>query len=395
MTDSRQPRTRLQAARQDRDWTQSRLIAEIKRVAPTLDLVPPEDANLKTYVSRWENGKVTPDAAYRKVLRAIYGLTDAELGFQRGDYVVPLPSLSGAPLVDTEVLRYFQNVLREHIIGDNLMGPLHLIEVVKMQAKTLESAAREARGSIRPELLNTACHYHEFLGWLYQNAGNTEAAMRFSDHAMDYAVELNDPMISTYLLMRKSNIATDAGAPDRALALADAALSRGPKPSPRLEAVVLRQKANAYAALGDAARCAEAIGMAYEAVNQDDPIGSQLASYCTEQYLEMEAAACWTQLNHPEQALSVFQKSLSEWPAALRRDRGLSLARLASACAASGEVARACAIGEEAVQVARVTGSARTTRELHRLRRGLQPWKRHDLVRGLSQAVTSLTIVAA
>jgi len=207
-------------------------------------------------------------------------------------------------------------------------------------------------------------------------------------------LELNDPLMSSYLLMRKSNIATDANEPDRALTLADAAL-RQSTGSPRMNAVILRQKANAYAALGDAPQCATAIDQAYEMVNQDDPDGLLMNSYCTEQYVEMEAAACWTRLNKPEQALSVFRKNFADWPALQRRDRGLSLARLATAYAAVGEVEQACVIGGEAVQVAHVTGSARATQELYQLRRRLLPWKRQDAVSDLSHAITTLGTSAA
>ncbi len=39
-------------------------------------------ASLRTAVSRWENGHVIPDQHYRRLFRDIYGLTDAELGFE-------------------------------------------------------------------------------------------------------------------------------------------------------------------------------------------------------------------------------------------------------------------------------------------------------------------------
>ena len=51
----------------------------------------------------------------------------------------------------------------------------------------------------------------------------------------------------SYVLMRKSNIATDAGQPGHGLGLANAALKQHQQLTPRLRAVALRQRANAYA----------------------------------------------------------------------------------------------------------------------------------------------------
>jgi tetratricopeptide (TPR) repeat protein len=269
------------------------------------------------------------------------------------------------------------------------MGPHQLLGVVDLQTKALAAAMREVRGALRHDLLNVTCRYHEFLGWLLQDAGNLDAAMRVSDRAMDYAYELDDPLVMTYLLMRKSNIATDSGVPDIALGLVDAALRRGNLPA-RMYAVVLRQQANAYAVLGEPEACADAIARAYDVVDEEDPVGTELAPYCTAAYLEMEAAACWTRLDRPEQALSVFQRSLTDGSTSHRRDKGLSLARLATAHASVGDIESACSVGAQALQVASSTGSARTTRELQQLRHRLAPWRKRTIVSGLTHAIGSL-----
>src|SRR5689334_4750704 len=74
---------RLQAARQARGWSQTRLIHELQRRAADARVPVMSPGSLRTAVSRWENGRVTPDAVYRKLLRETFGLSDAELGFGR------------------------------------------------------------------------------------------------------------------------------------------------------------------------------------------------------------------------------------------------------------------------------------------------------------------------
>jgi transcriptional regulator with XRE-family HTH domain len=53
--------TRLKEARTARGWSQLRLIIELERRATALKLTLPSRASLKTEVSRWENGHVSPD----------------------------------------------------------------------------------------------------------------------------------------------------------------------------------------------------------------------------------------------------------------------------------------------------------------------------------------------
>ena len=104
------------------------------------------------------------------------------------------------------------------------MGPHHLVEVVRAQAERLDRMLPSARDEIREELLLLAFRYNEFAGWLYQDAGNPEQAMRYTDRAVDYALEIGSPREMSYVLMRKADIAADLGNPDRALGLTQAAL---------------------------------------------------------------------------------------------------------------------------------------------------------------------------
>ena len=74
-------RTKLAAAREHLGWSQARLMSELQRRGRATGLVVMSTSSLRTALSRWENGHITPDRDHRKLLRDIYGLTDAELGF--------------------------------------------------------------------------------------------------------------------------------------------------------------------------------------------------------------------------------------------------------------------------------------------------------------------------
>ncbi len=72
--------TPLQAARAARGWSQPRAAWELIRLAKRKEIHVASAASLKTQLSRWENGHVTPDF-YQALLCELYQATPAELGF--------------------------------------------------------------------------------------------------------------------------------------------------------------------------------------------------------------------------------------------------------------------------------------------------------------------------
>jgi hypothetical protein len=215
--------------------------------------------------------------------------------------------------------------------------------------------------------------------------------MEATDQALGYAHQTGDPRLMSYVFMRKSNIATDCVNAELGLELAIAALSTSDSFSAHLRAVSLRQQANAYAILGDRDNCARAVDAALDEVAGTAVSPDELAAYCTTPYVEMEAATCWLRLDHPNIAIEIYEQGLSEWPALLRRDRGLCLSRLARAHAAIGNVSQACTVAADAIEVAQRTRSARIATELRAVRRQLQPWRSDGTVQELTASLSALT----
>lgn len=386
--------TPLQRARLELGWKQSRVIAELTSCARRQGIRVASQASLKTMLSRWENGSGQPDAVYRRLFCAIYQRDDEELGFTDAEPCGTPTSPRVAPTLDAETVDYFRNVLDQHIRADNLMGPHHLVDVVRAQAALLDEILPGAKNDVRADLLRLACRYNEFAGWLYQDAGDPANAMLYSDKAMDYALAIGEPTDTTYLLMRKSNIASDLGSPDRALGLTTAALRTASKVSPRIRALVLGQQARAHALRGDTSECARSLDAAMREVTRPNADADDIAPYCTPAYISMQAAICWADLNAPSRAIPIFEKALAAWPVFMRRDQGLCLTRLASAHATRGDKINACRVGHQAISTVRSATSARALRELRNLRERLAPWRRDEEVSELTYAIKRLTLAA-
>ncbi|MFJ3813928.1 hypothetical protein [Streptomyces sp. NPDC090056] len=377
--------SRLRQARLKRGWTQSELIDALMASARRLSVPTPASTSWKTLVSMYENGRraVSPD--HRPLFREAYEATDEELGFEPAATSgavarAELLSTSVMPVnrtpmpVNSGMLNYLTSVLQQHARAEPFVGPHFLLAPVSSQMPLVEQMCREAYGPLRQEVLRVGARYAEFLGWLHQDTGRADEAMRWTRLAMEYAQELGDPMVIAYMLQRRANIATETGHAGHGAGLALAALRYASELSPRVHAVVLRQLAVSKASLGEAAESERAIEQALAAADRGDD--GDMAFYCTVPYVEMEAANCEVHLRRADKAVVTYERSLRHWPAVQERDRGLCLARLATASAVLEDVEGAYQAAEQALGIARRTGSARILNELYRLQPRLARWRR-------------------
>lgn len=292
---------------------------------------------------------------------------------------------TGSALADTLLL-----TLGNYSTTDNLVGSRSLVNIVPQQLQFIDGQATKARGKDKKRLQYVGARYAEFAGWVYQETGALGSAMQVSSAALDYAQEIGDEALCAYILMRRSNIATDAARPELALKLSNAALDNQSRLSSRQTAVVLRQRAQCYARLGDEHECARALDAALRYAERGVDSEEDLAYYCTPEYVHMEAAQCWVELGRPGEAIEPLQQGLVRWPAQYRRDLGLCLARLAVAYAGDSQVEHAVTVADRALVIARETGSFRTHTQLARIPGLLTEHGADDAARRLDRLLPSL-----
>ncbi|MEV0766408.1 XRE family transcriptional regulator [Nocardia sp. NPDC050435] len=279
-----------------------------------------------------------------------------------GGRAVPAASASvQVPIADSLLAQ-----LEQYVTTDMLCGPRSLIPVIEQQMVFLDQLLASSSGRGRDRLLYVSARYAEFMGWLRQDTGDLNAAMSWSNTALDKVEEFGDPRFLSYVKMRKSNIASDAGNPRLAIALATDALSDPDLLTPRVRAVALRQQAYGHASSGDPVSCARALDRAYELAAEvgDEHPSTDMAAYCTTGFVAMEAAHCWVELGKPALALETLQNGLANWRPDSRRDLGVGMARLVLAHAGLGQPDEALTVAGHALNILIDTGSARTVRQL-------------------------------
>ncbi|WP_184948584.1 hypothetical protein [Planomonospora venezuelensis] len=186
----------LKQARKRRKWSQEQAIVRFEQIGHRLKIDVPSRSSLRTLFSMFENNRREVPAAYRPIFCELYRAPEEDLGLAvKSGVVVPaltaLPrALPGAP--SPEVITYLSNILTEHIRADTLLGPLYLVPAVQAQLPLIDRLVQSARGGDRRHVLDVATEFAEFCGWLYQDSGDYECAMTWTNQALDYAQELAD-----------------------------------------------------------------------------------------------------------------------------------------------------------------------------------------------------------
>lgn len=309
-----------------------------------------------------------------------HGISGVHPGFNQTDMTPVLKNMSEENTAP--VIAALREVRNGYVLSDRLVGGLSVSDAVRTQIPLVERACEITRGKDRIEALDFACRFMEFCGWIHQDAGDLACAMFWTDRALDYAMELGDQRSIAYTLMRKSAIATEAGNPAQGLGIANFALTNRDSLTPRLRAVIIRQRAHANAALREilGAECdsENALAEAIAGVSQEE---EDRAPYCSPMYIAMETGQSMVVAGQSKIALPVLVRSRAEWsdPSQVR-DYALCVSRLATAYAAAGDPEKACETAEEAISLASGIGSHRVIDQLGSLSGILGGWRNDSLI---------------
>ncbi len=91
--------------------------------------------------------------------------------------------------VSESVLGYFRRQHAQHTLLDNIAGPGLVVDIASTQADQLRAMAEH--GPVEAMLL--AARFQEMAGWMHQDSGSLDEALRRTDASIDWPNVLGTP----------------------------------------------------------------------------------------------------------------------------------------------------------------------------------------------------------
>jgi tetratricopeptide (TPR) repeat protein len=203
---------------------------------------------------------------------------------------------------------------------EDVLGAKRLLVVTAEPLRLVEELADEARGDIRPAVVDLAGQWAQFAGWLRAAAGRPGPAREWYLRALEYAEEVDATstlptgreLIATALSMR-GHLAWSARKPGPIVGLSAAAFAKSRDPG--IRAMALQQKARGHALLGEADEVdpllddAEAqMAKARERPEEEPP----WIYFYSPGYLQMQRGLAYGLLGRPVEAIEALTAGLSD-----------------------------------------------------------------------------------
>lgn len=257
----------------------------------------------------------------------------------------------------------------------------------------IEELLPATTGSRRVELVTLAAAYAESAAWLHEDAGQMPTATYWVGRAMEWAHEAGDELLLAWTLFRRSQHAAATGDAQATMSLARAAGRGGDRLPHPMRAAITQQEAHGHALAGEETASHRTLDTAHRwaALDTAGDARHGHGSFCTETYLELQRAHCWTTLGKPQRAIQLYETVLPSLPPVYRRDRGMACSRFARAYVHAGQPEAAADIGRKALAIARSSGSLRTEHEVADVGRSLKNHRHLEPVRQLLQELATGT----
>ncbi len=409
------------------------MVWELMKLAERKKIGVASAASLKTQLSRWENGHVTPDY-YQALLCELLGATPGELGFGIQD----LPSrparesgqgttliakrewtrddlnrlsasfddaISGSVLADIEMLAHEWlavdkpqlielNVGRR--IGDSLVATTehrviqlrraddfmsgrtsHTMVHQELQATTrlLDEAALTEDQTSR--LLTVTGELAQLAAWVAADAGLYKQAARYTEGGVLAAHAADNEPLAANIISTLSYQLANTGNPRQAALLARTAYA-GARHSATAttKALLLERVAWADAKSGDLVSCERVLGQVEENFNhsmpEDDP---DWVYWLNREEIDVMAGRCYTELKQAARAEPLLRNATSSYDNTLIRENSLYLSWLAEDYILLNEIDLAAEIATHVLELGSRANSARTDERLRHLARLLKRYK--------------------
>lgn len=280
--------------------------------------------------------------------------------------------LAGGRMVrpDIHVVDSLAVILAEQRRLEDAIGSAPVLQMVRAQLPLVQQLVTEARGSIRPKLVDVAAQWAQFSGWLNIAVENAPAARASLDRAAEHAEEIGDTAMVGTVLSWKAYLAERTGQVGPMIGMAQAAQRNRVGPG---HAYDLFLESRGHALAGEQRDAERLLDEAQAAAADATPASARPWEYY---YLEpgffaLEAGFTNVYLGREDprrnaQAVERLKAGLAELPTEMRGAEwaGDYIAHQAVAHLQASDAEAACAAVLDAAEIARATLSEPLLRRL-------------------------------
>ena len=264
------------------------------------------------------------------------------------------------------------------------VGPEFLLPVLIAQTHTLRELSNRVGSRTRRELLALGSRYAEYVGWLVQETGNEQAALWWTQRAVDLAAAGGDRDLGGYALVRRALVTLYREDAEQTVSLAQRA--QDGKLPPRIRGLAAQREAQGHAIAGDHSACMRSLDraralLARHAPDSDAPV---IGTMHLPDPVTMITGWCLYDLGRPREAAAIMDEQLVRVPSHALRTQVRYGVRRALAHAAAGEIDHACDLTAHLLSGAATVNSATIAADLRRLARVLGRHPRNPSVRALA-----------
>jgi transcriptional regulator with XRE-family HTH domain len=426
-------KTPLQAARQAKGWSQAAAVSRLIRLANQRKISVASAQSLKTQLSRWENGHVTPDF-YQALLCELYGASPLQLGFGIQELPSDLSGEIGSAGVLLNKREWTRDDLRilsesfDEAVSNSALSDIEMLahewlaadkpQIVELSAgrrisdsliTTIERRAAQLRRAddfvsgrtshalVHQEIkattsllddaaltddqarriLSVTGELAQLAAWVAADAGLYRDAAKYAEGGVVAANAAGNAPLAGHIISTLSYQLANTGNPRQAALLARTAYAGGRRgATATTKALLLERVAWADAKSGDLANCERTLGQVNEDFSQakpeDDP---DWAYWLNSTEIDVMAGRCYTELKLATKAEPLLRNAVSGYDDTHIRENALYLSWLAEDYILLNEIDTGSEIAAQVLELKNLANSARTDERLRHLTKLLRRYR--------------------
>jgi hypothetical protein len=367
----------------ERGWSRTRLMHELRRAAQARSIPLPAEDSLKRMIREWANGRRGLSDLYAELLTHVFGvpiLPGRDAGQTDGNSHQAQPTedpeseltqrLDTASTVDGGLVALLEGQTQSFRLLDRRLGAVQLLTQTEAHLGQIIALLRYALpGTQRAALGAAAAEAAALAGWQALDLGKPDQSWDLHETAKTAARETDDPTFLAHVTAQQAYALLDMERTSDALMLMQhARKTAGTKIGALLQAWLWAAEAEALAANSKEREARLAMDTASQLL-PNDPVTEELPFLVLDPVHLARWRGCSLALLGADEAIEELTSSLASMDPSFTRARGGMHCDLALAYSAQGDHSAARKEAKKAASLASITSSIRQRKRIAKLLR--------------------------